>query len=257
MTARPRLVILRGLSREAAHSAPFLAALRQVMPDAEIECPDLPGTGTRHTERSPLTVPGITDALRPSSQPEAVHLVGLSLGGMVAADWAARYPATARSLTLVNVSFGRYAAPLQRLRLAESRGALRVLLRWGSAPAREAAILGLVSNRRPDEATLARWLEIQRARPVRLATALAQLAAAARYRGAATPPGLPAQLMVSARDRLVCAACSEALALAWGTPLHRHASAGHDLFLDAPDWCAARVAALVQAAKGACGSARA
>ncbi len=257
MTASPRLVILRGLSREAAHSAPFLAALAKAVPEASIECPDLPGTGVRNAERSPRTVPAITDSLRPSRRPEPAHLVGLSLGGMVAADWAARYPGSARSLTLVNVSLGRYASPLQRLRLGEAAGILRALMCWASIPVREAAILGLVSNRAADPETLGYWLGIQRARPVHLATALAQLRAAAGYRGPAAPPALPVQLLVSATDRLVSPACSQALARAWGVPLHCHASAGHDLLLDAPDWCAARVAALVRRARATCEPARA
>jgi len=257
MMAAPRLVILRGLSREAAHSRPFLAALERAIPGAALECPDLPGTGARHAEPSPVRVPAITDSLNPASRPEPVHLVGLSLGGMVAADWAERFPGSVRSLTLVNVSFGRYARPLQRLRPGEASRMLRVLLCWASVAAREAAILGLVSNRPPDPATLGHWVAIQHVRPVRLVTALAQLHAAARYRGPAAAPALPLRVLVSSSDRLVSAACSEALARAWGAPLQRHASAGHDLFLDAPDWCAARVAALVRDPSGACEPARA
>ena len=44
-----------------------------------------------------------------------------------------------------------------------------------------------------------------------------------------------------ARDRLVSARCSAAIASAWALPLEVHAAAGHDLPLDDPAWVAARI----------------
>jgi len=54
-----------------------------------------------------------------------------------------------------------------------------------------------------------------------------------------------------ARDALVDARCSQALARAWGVPLAIHPDAGHDLPLDAGPWVVERVRAWAAAPQSA------
>jgi pimeloyl-ACP methyl ester carboxylesterase len=64
---------------------------------------------------------------------------------------------------------------------------------------------------------------------------LRQLWAAARYRAPAQAPA-PTLILASRNDALVDPSCSEELARRWRVPVRMHASAGHDLTLDDPDW---------------------
>ena len=107
----------------------------------------------------------------------------------------------------------------------------------------ETAILRLVSNDDAKRrAALPKWTAWARERPVTRANALRQLAAAARFRASGMPPDTPVLVLASTRDRLVDAACSRALALAWNAPLIEHPRAGHDLPLDDGPWAAATIA---------------
>ena len=53
---------------------------------------------------------------------------------------------------------------------------------------------------------------------------------------------LPTLLLASRNDGLVDVRCSRGLAAAWKVPLVEHASAGHDIPLDDPEWVAGVVA---------------
>jgi predicted alpha/beta hydrolase family esterase len=50
-------------------------------------------------------------------------------------------------------------------------------------------------------------------------------------------------VLVSAADGLVDPRCSQRLAQAWGAPMRKHPTAGHDLPLDDGAWVAREVAA--------------
>jgi len=55
-----------------------------------VETPDLPGAGALHEVRSPPTVPALRAAVRAGAGPR--WLLGLSLGGMIAHEWARAHP---------------------------------------------------------------------------------------------------------------------------------------------------------------------
>jgi pimeloyl-ACP methyl ester carboxylesterase len=170
-----------------------------------------------------------------------VALLGLSLGGMVAAQWASRHPHEVRRCVLINTS-STASPPWHRLRpgawpaltrIAAGRDARRaeqVVLAWTSAEAsRHAHLVEL-------------WATIRRQRGVTPRNALGQLLAAARYRLPAWPPGAPVLVVCGARDRLVDPRCSERLADRWQATLLVHPQAGHDLPLDAPQWLIGAIA---------------
>lgn len=238
-------VLLRGLTREQAHWGGFPDEMRAALPGARVVTIDLPGAGLLRHQPCPLRVEQLLPACRLQRVAAGVSapcaLLGLSLGGMVAAAWARAWPQEVAALVLVNTSMRPYSTVQQRLRLrllptllrllASERGAEAAILRLTSAdPARHAAVLQ-------------EWQAIRAARPVSRATALRQLLAAARFGWTGPPPALPVLLAHSAGDALVDPACSTLIAQAWGAACVTHPSAGHDLPLDDGRWLAERIAA--------------
>jgi pimeloyl-ACP methyl ester carboxylesterase len=239
-------VLLRGLTREQAHWGKFPAQLAQAMPDARIVTIDLPGAGSQRHLHCPLRVESIAQACRRQLQATRIappyRLLGLSLGGMVAAAWAASHPQEVSGCVLVNTSMRPFSALQDRLRLRT----LPVLL--GMLAARdpwriERAILRLTSRTaQPDAGLIDDWVAIREQRPVGALNALRQLLAAARYRHPGPPPGMPVLVACSGSDALVSPRCSHELARRWSAELVSHPDAGHDLPLDAGPWLAGQIA---------------
>ncbi|MFW5824187.1 MAG: alpha/beta fold hydrolase [Marinobacter sp.] len=229
-------ILLRGLAREQAHWGAFRERLQSRCPGHRFHVIDLPGTGSHYRETSPATIAGIRQQVQHYARhiPGPVGLFGLSMGGMVALDWAQAEPQRVARLVLLNTSTG-FSPSWRRLRPAALVQALTLLWRRDVA-GRERGILRLTSNRPVCDTLAYHWLMIQCQRPVRVSTAIAQLRAAAGYRPAAEPPPVEALLLASTADRIVHWHCSRALARRWQWPLRTHADAGHDLVLDAPDW---------------------
>ena len=241
-------VLLRGWTREAGHWGGFFSTLRASVPqgDRVVAC-DLPGNGTRFAQSSPMRVQGMVQALREdlenSGEKGPFAVVALSLGGMVALEWAGSHPQELAGCVLINSSV-RGAAPFwQRLQPASYPRLLGILRPGLGLLQRERRILALTSNlRTQDEQLPAAWATLASAHPVSRLNTLRQLCAAARYRMPAQAPQVPMLLLASKSDRLVSPVCSHNLAARWGIPLRLHAAAGHDLPLDAPDWVAREVA---------------
>jgi pimeloyl-ACP methyl ester carboxylesterase len=233
-------VLLRGLAREARHWGAFPALLQQRLPAGDrVIAPDLPGNGALWREPSPRTIAGMVQALRAPLQREAggpYVLVALSLGGMVALEWACRAPHEVRGCVLVNSSVGRFSPPWQRLRAANWLPLLCCALPL-APQRRERTVWRMTSNRGEDAALMQEWVEIARAHPVGARSLVRQLAAAAVFRAPARLD-VPMLVIASRGDRLVAPQCSAAMARAWGLPLVEHATAGHDLPLDDAPWLA-------------------
>jgi pimeloyl-ACP methyl ester carboxylesterase len=237
-------VLLRGLSREAAHWGPFVQQLAQASGQPVLTL-DLPGAGVRHRGPSPRDIPQVATAcaqeLQHLGHDGPVCLLGLSMGGLVAAAWAHQQPEQVQRLVMVNSSLAGLSPPWHRLRPSAWPGALRMALQWQSADA-EAGVLQLTSARpAAHSALLPTWQAIRRQRPVSAFNALRQLGAAARCRAWSAGPLPPLLVVSSAGDALVNPACSRAIAAAWSAPLALHPWAGHDLPLDDGAWLAQAV----------------
>src|SRR5258707_11197784 len=98
MASRPTIVFLHGTRLTSAQWGPQIAALSD-----EFDCLalDLPGHGTRMTD--PFSLAGaadsVADAIAAHGGGRAI-VVGLSLGGYVAMDLAARWPDRVSALVL-------------------------------------------------------------------------------------------------------------------------------------------------------------
>lgn len=239
-------LLLRGLTRESGHWGAFPAMLRERLPGARVVAIDLPGNGRLNKEQSPARIEATVESCRRQLQAMAietpVHLLAMSLGAMVAVEWARRYPDELAACALVNTSLRPFSPWYRRLRPA-NYGALLGLLRPGQDPRRrEETILRLTSRHPPQrDALIDEWTALREAHPVSAANALRQLLAAARYRAPAEAPAVPLLVLSSRCDALVDVQCSRALARGWGVAIVEHPTAGHDLALDDGPWLARQV----------------
>jgi pimeloyl-ACP methyl ester carboxylesterase len=245
-----RWVLLRGLMRERRHWENFTEQLQRALPDAAIATPDLPGNGRLHRLRSPARIAAMVEAcreeLRRAGLAPPYHLCALSLGGMVALEWSARYPREIAAVVLINTSMRPFSPFYRRLQWRNYGAIFRLLLpsRLPRAARQEALVLRLTSAKRAqDEALLRRWIGYRNESPVSLVNGARQLLAAARYHAPAQRPEAPMLVLAGGADRLVDPRCSRDLAAAWKLPLREHPHAGHDLPLDEGEWVAAQVAA--------------
>ena len=240
-------ILLRGLTRGSGHWAGFPDALKARLGDTRLVTLDLPGNGALHRLRSPARIEAMTQEsvarLHALGIEPPWHLLAVSMGAMVAVDWAARAPHTLAGCVLINTSLRPFSPWYQRLRPSSHAGLLRAALLPMRSAAREAVILRLTSaNPAAAASVLPHWAALRDTQPVCVANAMRQLVAAGRYRPASQAPAVPMLVLCSARDALVDPRCSAALAERWNSDIAVHPSAGHDLTLDDGPWVADQVA---------------
>ncbi len=247
----PTWILLRGLAREARHWGPLPGLLQQALPQAHVITPDLPGNGRRWRERSPKRIDLMVEMLRTELRAQGLkppyHLMGLSLGAMVAIDWAHRHPHEVEAAVLMNTSVRPFSPPHHRLLPRNLPALLHGLLQPAQAERWERTILSLTTQSCPPnapktQALLQDWVRWHREHPVSVPNILRQLTAAARFRAPAVAPPVRLLLLVGDQDHFVSPRCSEALAQAWGRPLFHHPHAGHDLPVDDAPWVVRQVA---------------
>lgn len=236
-----RLILLRGLGRDQAHWPPLIDKLAAKFPQAIIETPDLPGAGVLHKVSSPLKIADYPAYIKPQlsqqlkQQSDNNILIGLSLGGMIALKWAEQEPNNFEKIVLINSS-SCLSPFFERLKIfnAFKYFSFRTLF---NLRAQEKAKYHLTCNQRPmNESLLDRWVEIQRQHPVSVSNQLKQLFAAAQFKPPAASKLPPIHVLYSLKDNLVSYKASESLINFYHATFDQHATAGHDLPQDDPDW---------------------
>ena len=111
------VLLIRGLTREQRHWGQLRPMLAQQLANPVVSF-DFAGTGQLWQQRSPCSISALRQSIRVQLQQSPlfygkVHLVALSLGAMLAADWARRYPREVASITLINSS-ARPLSPFYR-----------------------------------------------------------------------------------------------------------------------------------------------
>ncbi|MCW8877526.1 MAG: alpha/beta hydrolase [Kangiellaceae bacterium] len=234
-----RVILLRGLGRDQKHWKPLVKKLNFLCPQTKIETPDLPGAGKLYQSESPLKlgqyISSMEKQLCQSDLPTL--LIGLSLGGMIALEWASRFPNKFSRLVLINSS-SRLNPFYQRLNLLNASLHPRTIIGL-SLREQETSIYKLTCNSRPvDQQVIARWIGIQREHPVSLKNQIRQIAAGARFKLPFKDQMPPVHVVYSRADRLVSPKCSQALIKYFSATSDIHHWGGHDLPQDDPEWIA-------------------
>lgn len=138
------VVLLHPVGLDLTYWGAVIAALR---PDYDVVACDLPGHGASPGTGEDWTLPRATEAVRAFVRglgADGVHLVGLSVGGMLAQSLALTDPAVVRSLTLIDT-----AAAFSD----EGRAGMRAR----AATARSSGMQGVLAS------TIERWFTAQTA----------------------------------------------------------------------------------------------
>ncbi len=246
--SRPRThwVFLRGLGRQSGHWHRFRHLLEKDARypfNGSLHFPDLAGTGMRNHEKSPASIPEITEDLRSRTvvslpQNEVRCLFAISLGGMVALDWLHRHPGDFDYAFIVNSSAKGLSPWYHRMQPAAALdllGAIGSGLIQKNTDRMESRVFSRSCNFENHDA-VAHWIRLQKQYPVRISNFGRQLLAAMRF----SPPDADFEapiFLVSRNDRLVDPRCSDTLYAKYGRAgrYFVHPGAGHDLTTDDPE----------------------
>lgn len=236
-------VLVRGLARESGHWGDFPSKLARALPDDVNIVPlDLPGVGTRLHERWPGSIEAAMESMRAKvvETDHRVHLFGISLGGMIVMEWAAKHPREVAGV-VVGASSSSDLAPFWKRMRPRGLASIAIAAASRDSVKRQGRIVRAVVAREDlwDETTQL-WVDIERERPVTLPLVAAQMLSASRWRA---PKVLEVRslFLVGNGDVLVHPDCSRRLAARYGAPIEEHPSAGHDLTTDASDWVIERL----------------
>lgn len=237
-------VFLRGMSRNSHHWGSFPKNFEKHF-GVKVFCLDLPGFGLRNTLQSPLSISKIADVVEEdilalNLNESALGILGISLGGMVGIELAARLPKIINRIVLINSSIGSLSPSLKRIKL--SAVPKLVASSRMSIENREKTILGITCNDpKVRLKLLASWCKADEKFPYKPSNVLRQLRAAASYKS--TPKVLAKGLILASKeDQLVSSQCSKDIAAHYLWPIKTHSWAGHDLVLDDPSWTLSAIA---------------
>ena len=246
-------ILIRGLIRSRFHwhtfPKTFSANLDQSNISHKVITLNIAGNGERFDEKTPLTIEAmasdacneimtlLNDSLGLSGHDPKIHLVGISMGGMIASHLAKLLIAQDRppsSLHIINSSFSDVASLLKRFKL---KAGLSLVTHLTSISQREQCILKWTSNKEDTEQLAEAWIKEAKQHPISLRNGLVQLYAASRCPIPEKPEVL-CRVYGSVNDRLVDFECSKQIAEKWQVPLLIANKSGHDLSLDEPEWLA-------------------
>ena len=240
-------ILLRGLGRDKRHFGVFLGKFQQAFTDDTVITIDTLGNGEFKALKSPTDIVKYTEHCRKilaqTNHNNPVELVALSLGGMIAMDWASRYPQEINSITIMNTSAANLTPPHRRMQLATLGHLLYAFLINRSNQGIESAIVHATSNQqilnpKALRQTIQKWTQIREQGVTTTLNMIKQLIAAATFT-LDKPPKVDADkilILASDKDHIVNHQASIDLQHFFNCPMLVHTQAGHDLPLDAPNW---------------------
>jgi pimeloyl-ACP methyl ester carboxylesterase len=252
------LLLLRGLIRDQRTWGDFPSRFLAHAPRMNVYCLDMPGVGTENHRPCPTSIPAIRIEIAQRFHTLIAQgklpagpwsLMAISMGGMVALDWADAEPDLFKQLIILNTSSVELGGTRERFRVGLVPSILYALAtnrpefseglilrnvsnRFGKDPAkRDPKLQSLYENQ-------VKW---RKERPVTRTTFLRQLLSATNYRLPIARPKAKTVIISSVGDRLVSSKCSARLAERIGAPHLTHPWAGHDIPIDDPEWLAREV----------------
>ena len=238
-------IFLRGLARGRGHWGDFLEFFRQRFPNDEVEMIDIPGNGERNQIHSPLEISDYVNDLRQQSEflksGHSVHLLAISLGGMISAEWLRMYPDDIEKAYLCCTSASNYSKIYERMRPQNIDEVIRLLWQKDDHAENEKSILKMIANNHDRVEKLTPMLvQYSVEYPISRVNVLRQLWAAARYKFPDSVRG-DVVLLGAYGDRFVAPQCTLNIGKAWGITPIMHPWAGHDLPIDDPEWLASQL----------------
>ncbi len=235
---RRRWIFLRGLGRHSVHWGSFVLQFQNQFPDDEIELLDLRGNGQLAHSPSFLHISDNVRDLRARSQllhnGQPVYLMAISMGAMVAIEWANLFPADIAGVVCINSSDKGTSAFYERLRPANYQAFFKLLTTRPTPLAIERRILQITTNHLQN---IDNWAQKFAEHPLTTKSNwIRQILAASSYHFPEHKPRTEILLLGSVRDRLVSSHCTQNIAKQWAMNPHLHVSAGHDLPLEDGEW---------------------
>jgi pimeloyl-ACP methyl ester carboxylesterase len=233
-----RWIFLRGLARSSCHWHEFPTVFKKYFPEAEIEFLDIRGNGDQAYMPSFTTAIENVRDLRSRSlllKKGPVNLLSISLGSMIAIEWASQFPQDVQNLIVMNTSDNRTSHFWERLNLSNFSNYLQAIKAPDYSTEKELAILNFTAqnlkNKKEVAEVFAKMTMTSKENTLR------QLVAAMRFRLPAKPQ-VPVLLIGSHGDQMVSPACTKNIEKSWNIEAVWHPSAGHEITLEEPEWVA-------------------
>ncbi len=242
------IILLRGLGRDARHWGEFPKLIATAMPEFKIHTIDLPGTGEFYDIKSQLSIKAIaefmdTEASKKNMISDETYIVGLSLGGMVTAEWSHIRPGKIKKIIMVNSSFSNWSRFYHRLSHKVYYDFIAMF--FMSTKRREETILKIVSsNTEQYEKVSKAWQNLWKTKPFKVSTVIRQLVAASIYK-LKNLPQQPVLFLASEQDKLVSPQCYRDIQRHTDWPVISHPTAGHEMPMDEPEWVIEQIKAFL------------
>jgi pimeloyl-[acyl-carrier protein] methyl ester esterase len=236
------LLLLRGLVREKRYWGKAVKLLEEK--GYNVLCLDLPGLGEHADMEFPWTVRQAYLKIRheflEKKQAGPYSVMSISLGGMIALEWAHQMPSDFERIIVINTSASNVGMPWERLLPKAMKQCLQITKEKDIAK-REKIILEMTTNQAyKDALVLAEWAAIAKTSHYTIQTAIRQLAAASQFR-APEKLLIPCLVLASQNDGMVSVDCSVRLAKRLQAEIRIHPTAGHDISVDDPEWVVAQI----------------
>ena len=182
-------LLLRGLGRDKRHFGKFLTQFKHAFADDKVITIDTLGNGKFREQQSPTDITQYTnhcrDMLKKIHHTQPIELVALSLGGMIALDWASRFPAQINSVTIINTSAANLTPPYRRMKLPTLARLLYAFVIDRKPKAIESAIVKATSNQQSNQGmkhVINQWTDIRFEGVTTTSNMVKQLIAAATFK---------------------------------------------------------------------------
>ncbi len=110
------ILLLRGINSDSRYWLDFPNEFDE---DIKILIVDLPGTGKNLESKTPLSISEHVKFLRNQINPDhlsrGMHIIGLSLGGMIAIQWLSMFPNEIKSVTAMSSTGGKFFSSITRI----------------------------------------------------------------------------------------------------------------------------------------------
>lgn len=237
-----RWIWIRGLARNSVHWGPFPEVFKTQFPKDQVEMIDIRGNGSEAHIPSYLSIEENVRDLRARSrllQEGPVHLLSISLGSMIAIDWAHLFPQEIAGLVVINTSDPTNSKFYERLNPRNYLGLFKAARSLHDAYQAESYVMEMVS---PNCKEKEKWLQAFSKQPMtKVTNVVRQLVAASRFQIPKEKPDCPTLILGSHGDRFVNPSCTEKIGKMWGQDPIWHPSAGHETALEDPEWVCAQL----------------